>query len=59
MAKFKITSIIPATFYEVFIIEANSEAEAFEMMEKGKYDEVETFTTYFRKDIEHVCKEVK
>ena len=59
MAKFKITSIIPATFYEVFTIEANSEAEAFEMMKKGKCDEVETFTTYFRKDIEHVCKEVK
>ena len=58
MKTFKIQSIIPAAYYETFVVEANNAEEAFEKLKANEDCQlIKSETTLTREDIEYTFPE--
>ena len=53
MKKFKITTSIPASRYETYIVEANTPEEAYAKLQTGVGELITSETKLHREDAEH------
>lgn len=53
MKKFKIVASIPAGVFKEYLVEAENESEAFELLKNGSYTSIFEYTVLYDQDMEY------